>query len=195
MDAPTTAKKAKKLHSRQCQAFLSYFKQDAPKKRKRGRPRKKKRVSKNKRKRQIRKQKQAIIDLTGTALLDLSAELGGVSAKAAMHNKSNRINWDKGKHKELRERLAVAWQEKTAPLYQEDDSFYRFCKRNAIDRSVLARYLKKKQKGEAPSKRGRRPGLSEDVMRHLCERKLLPKKNMFCFACVLNWLFVLFCFL
>ena len=165
--------KRKLQYSAKCKkAFKAFFTLPPPKK-KRGRPRKKKRTGgKNKQRAARKRTKQAIIDLTGRALLELGAQLDGTreKAKREKREKRKRTNWDTPENKALREKLANAWEEKSDP-YKEGDTFYRFCQRNSINRNVLQRFIERRAKGQAPKKRGRRPGLSEDVMCHLCERE------------------------
>lgn len=79
-----------------------------------------------------------------------------------------RINWDVEPNKSLRERLYKSWTEQT-DKWRAGEKFGRFCERTGISRHVLRNYIHKKQSGEKPKKRGRKPALEESVMRHLCE--------------------------
>ena len=123
-------------------AFVQYF---AKPKRKRGRPKKKAKAKKKTSKRK-RVKAQAIIDLTKRTANQLSAQLDG-ALTTAKRAKATRINWDKPENAKLRLRLAISWEKKN-DLYQEGDSFNRFCTRNAINRKVLERFVAKRARGE-----------------------------------------------
>ena len=158
---------AKKVYTHQEKAtFAAYF-QQPDKKRKRGRPKKRKRKKK----------------CTNSACAKSGAEIErGEKKKArrrlfakcqAVVNADKqrdrcRINWDVEPHKSHRDKLAQSWLHKN-DLYEEGESFGMFCKRQAIDRNVLKRYLQKTEAGTASTRRGRPTFLSESVMRHICE--------------------------
>ena len=133
-------------------------------KNKQGRPRKKNRVTK----------KQLFVDgkSNPASTVDLtSAKVDGLLA-TARRTQVTRVNWDSPKNAALRERIRKSWESKS-DLYKQGDSFSKFCVRNAINRHVLLRYMKRKESGEPAKKRGRKTLLSMDVMRHLCEGQLL----------------------
>ena len=130
--------------------------------------RKKKRKAKKKTSKRKRIKAQAVIDLTGKATNQLRAQLDGLIAASKRAKTTTRINWDKPENAKLRLRLSISWEKKT-DLYQEGDSFNRFCTRNDINRKVLERFVAKRKRGEKPKKRGRAPLLSVDVQKHLCE--------------------------
>lgn len=164
------------------QKFKRYFTPPEPPKR-RGRPKKKRRKNtKTDNKAAGVTGKKA--GLSARASNELKASLAGV-VQAGFKEKAKRINWDVGANKLHRERCADSWENKN-DLYDEGDSLRRFCKKNGIDRKVLQRFMESRTSGAQPKKRGRPAFLSESVMRHLVERKLLCfvnniVPNIFCF--------------
>ena len=166
MAALVSVRRKLKYSKKEKKAFVHYF--DKPK-RKVGRPKKK--TGKNKLKRAKRERSaavQAVIDLSQKAKKQLSAQLDGVIAAAKRAGPKTRINWDKPENAKLRLRLAIAWEQKN-DVYQEGDSFTRFCTRNCINRKVIERFIARRKIGQPPKKRGRAPLLSVDVQKHLCE--------------------------
>ena len=152
------------------------------KKRRVGRPKKKKRRY-NKKKKSKKKQTSTVQQtLTGeqqkkpkpNACRQLFAdEIEGEAIKAKRATKAKRINWDKEPHSSYRARLATSWMTQT-DRWVVGESFFRFCKRNGIDRNVLQNYIQR-IKDAGPNrkpggkKRGRKPTLPPTVMHHLCE--------------------------
>ena len=86
--------------------------------------------------------------------------------------KAKRTNWDTPENQAIRERIRVSWETKT-DLYKDGDSFAHFCVRNAINRHVLLRYIARVKSNTTSKKRGRKPLLSEDVMKHICEGNIV----------------------
>ena len=159
-------------------SFANYFIREPAK---RGRPRKKSKLAKNKLKRKRRRLKKQrkkcakvlanIVEKQQT-LKAVGVELAGLEAQAETKQAPlKRINWDLPENAKRRTLLADAWEDKTEPYYQAGDSFTKFCKSNGIDRGVLSRFIKRRKDEQPPKKRGRPSLLSEDVWRHLCERK------------------------
>ena len=147
--------------------FVQYFKKPDPKPRKRGRPRKKRRNQPSLAAQAKRHKKQAHVSVTYKGV-SLRVDLEGAVAQATTSGqKKTRINWDKEPHQSHRERLAESWRKKN-DLYNGEDSFARFCKRNGIARQVLSRFLER-EKNTTSGQRGRPTFLSKDVMRHICE--------------------------
>ena len=153
---------------RDVRKFESYF--EKPKK-KRGRPRKGRRRRRSlfsTAKRLQAKKENSVNQSTISVSTDLKVRIEGVIAAARQKQSTTRINWDIAPHRELRDRLAKSWTNKT-DLYREGESFTRFCKRTHINRIVLKRYIDRVAAGEPAKKRGRPTLLSRDVMRHICE--------------------------
>ena len=120
------------------QAFKRYF-SPQPKPKKRGRPRKRKGRGKGKKK----AKKHGVVGSgdsgagfnTKRRVGQLSAQLQGAMT-SAQHVKQSRKNWDTPANSKLRLRIAMSWQTKT-DLYQDGNSFQRFCTKNGINRHVL----------------------------------------------------------
>ena len=148
--------------------FYNYFLKPPAK---RGRPKKKKRRGGRPRKKTGKKEaSQTMIDgvdsLTPKQKADLDARLEE-ALKQTKTNTQKRINWDLPDNAKLRQRIADSWTNKN-DLYEDGETFSKFCKRVGIDRNVLTRFLKRDPK-KARKKRGRPSQLTESVMRHLCE--------------------------
>ena len=149
--------------------FYNYFLKPPAK---RGRPKKKKRRGGRPRKKTGKKEaSQTMIDgnvdaLTPKQKADLDARLEE-ALKQTKANTQKRINWDLPDNAKLRQRIADSWTNKN-DLYEDGETFSKFCKRVGIDRNVLTRFLKRDPK-KTRKKRGRPSQLRESVMRHLCE--------------------------
>lgn len=148
--------------------FYNYFLKPPAK---RGRPKKKKRRGGRPRKKTGKKEaSQTMIDgvdsLTPKQKADLDARLEE-ALKQTKTNTQKRINWDLPDNAKLRQRIADSWTNKN-DLYEDGETFSKFCKRVGIDRNVLTRFLKRDPK-KTRKKRGRPSQLRESVMRHLCE--------------------------
>ena len=149
--------------------FYNYFLKPPAK---RGRPKKKKRRGGRPRKKTgVKKASQTMIDgnvdaLTPKQKADLDARLEE-ALKQTKANTQKRINWDLPDNVKLRQRIADSWTRKNG-LYEDGETFSKFCKRVGIDRNVLTRFLKRDPK-KTRKKRGRPSQLRESVMRHLCE--------------------------
>ena len=111
-----------------------------------------------------------LVDLTKDKADKLQSTLDGTIAALKRAGPRRRTNWDREQNAAIRARLADAWEDKN-DLYEQGESFNKFCTRNGIDRNVLRRFLDNRKRGDPPKKRGRPTLLSEDVMRHLAERK------------------------
>jgi hypothetical protein len=198
--ASSLAKQSKpqlQYDKREKSKFKKYFFKP---KAKRGRPPKKKRKRKRgrpKKQEQPIKAKQTMMSSTGNEVVDLTAKdkddldarLEG-TLQSMKRGRRERINWDKGQPALHRKRCADSWF-KSADLFEPGESFGHFCKRMAIDRNVLKRYLKGKYLEQHLAKRRGRPSLlSVSVMTHLCEGNCMrddvsvPHKINFCLLVV-----------
>ena len=104
--------------------------------------------------------------LTPKQKADLDARLEE-ALKQTKPNTQKRINCDLPDNVKLRQHIADSWTNKNG-LYEDGETFSKFCKRVGIDRNVLTRFLKRDPK-KTRKKRGRPSQLRESVMRHLCE--------------------------
>ena len=159
--------------------FTGFF-EKKQKKRRVGRPKKKKRRYNKKKK---KKNKQTVQQtLSGEKKPTKSNvrrqlfedEIDGEAIKQKQRGpKKTHTNWDKEPNLSYRARLATSWMTRT-DKWQPNESFFRFCKRNGIDRNVLLNYMQK-IKDAGPNRkpggkrRGRKPTLPPTVMHHLCE--------------------------
>ena len=155
--------------------FVNYFTKP---KAKRGRPKKRKRRGRPKKEVvDLTQPTQTMMNSTDNNVLDkltpkdaddLDARLEG-SIRKARRTTQKRINWDVGEHAIFRKRCADSWF-RCNDLYEQGESFHRFCNRVAIDRNVLRRYMKGKYvENSLRQRRGRPSLLPVSVMRHLCE--------------------------
>ena len=158
--------------------FKQFFTPALPPPKKRGRPKKKKRLRRTKKKKNDGSTKETAIEIANE---DATARLEGAVAAAQLKPKRTRINWENPVFRARRERIANAWVLQN-DIYEEGDTFRRFCERAAINEGVLRRYLIRKKDGIAAKKRGRKTLLPESVMRHICEGWLF---NLFLFCVVL----------
>ena len=159
------------------QYFLQPQKKGRPKKRKRGRPKKKKAIDLT----NCAPSSKDTVDLTQHGKAVLGAHLEG-AIETERREETKRVNWDDKEHAALRKRYAASWLNKN-DMYRRGESYNLFCKRCAIPRSVLSRFMLLQKIGaQAPAacskpvtKRGRgRPSLlPKDVMRHICEGAIL----------------------
>ena len=175
------AKQVKYTHQETAR-FEAYFEKPV-KKRKRGRPKKRKRTKKKKASTQHLQHLPKVVPKRKSAKKSkarkrLFGKCEGIVNEDKQRDRC-RINWDAEPHLSRREKLAQSWINKN-DLYKVGDSFAFFCQREAIDRNVLKRYIKKKETGTKPKRRGRPTHLSESVMRHICESKFIAIL-FFCF--------------
>ena len=155
-------------------AFKRYFLEPKPKV---GRPKKRKRKRGGKRKSKVEPDtsKQTMMSgksnesLTTKQKDELDARLEGSLRKMQRSGPVSRVNWDVGNAALYRKRCADSWM-KSTDLFEDGQSFFRFCKRCGIDRNVLKRYLNGKYITNCLTNcRGRPSLLPVSVMRHLCE--------------------------
>lgn len=153
--------------------FKNFFKQAPPRKRKRGRPRKKKRGKAKKRNQNIDLSKPAAAPAKASPNLKAILTKSDLTkALAVARTKANtRVNWDSPDNAQFRDRVARSWMQK-CDLFRQGETYQGFCSRCGISRSTLTRYMKllKKNGTHVGKKRGRKPMLSESVMRHIAER-------------------------
>ena len=153
---------------------MDFFEKPKKARRKRGRPKKRKRGAA--RKKAKNKQKRAQVDQPAAKA---SPKVGAVLTKSdltgalalARRKKNTRVNWDLPKNWEHRERVARSWMN-NKDLFRQGETYEKFCSRCGISRTTLTRYIKLLEKNgkHVPNKRGRKPMLSESVMRHIAER-------------------------